>query len=79
MIKTTKVVVYCGADRYSGREGTGISEAGCRSVESAESPASPKKIFPWGEEDPVGDETDDNDDKHDGDDLVHCVKFSAVV
>ena len=48
-------------------------------VERPESPASAQEIFPGREEDSVGDEADDNDDEHDGYDLVHGVKFSSVV
>ena len=42
-------------------------------------PAFMKKALPWGEKDFVRKQTDQNDHKHDADDLIHGVQFAAVV
>lgn len=45
----------------------------------AKAPAAMEESLPWAEDDFVGGEADEDDEKHERDDLIHRVKFASVV
>ncbi len=45
----------------------------------AKAPAAVTEALPWAEDDFVGGKADEDDEKHERDDLVHRVKFASVV
>lgn len=65
--------------RSGGRRLVGRRPVGGGILVTGGSPAAVEEFFPWGKEDFVGEQADEDDDEDDADDLVHGIQFAAEV